>query len=200
MHQILPEAISQQILIQETRPDGTMKEITYEGLKSGVLAFLNAMPGGTIPMLNSVEKERAESVAAEAAAAEAASWAGDHGGWGGGWTNGGSEPTGQAWEEPGTAGDAAAMYAKGKGEGKSTFQGHCHKCGKWGHSQRFCGKSKGKAKDKGSGKGNFNVTGGQWKGEGKAEGKGKGNGNCHACEVWAFRPRVLQQRKRQRGA
>ena len=48
MNQILPEAISQQILIQETRPDGTMKEITYEGLKSGALAFLNAMPGGTI--------------------------------------------------------------------------------------------------------------------------------------------------------
>ena len=54
MHQILPETISQQILLQDSNKD---KDLDYEELKAGVLTFLATMPGGLLPMVANMEKE-----------------------------------------------------------------------------------------------------------------------------------------------
>ena len=54
MHQIFPESISQQILLQDRNKD---KALDYEELKAGVLTFLATMPGGSLPMVANMEKE-----------------------------------------------------------------------------------------------------------------------------------------------
>ena len=169
MHQILPDTISQQILLQESNKD---RDLNYEELKSGVLTLLSTMPGGTLPMVANLEKnEKLEG--------------NDHGvrheddGWwqGSDWHGANSAE----WPEPH---DVAAMYSKGQGKSKGKgFQGSCHNCGEWGHSQRFCPKGGGKGKSgKGESKGAFGYKG---KGKGKGalgyKGKGKGKGKCHNC-------------------
>ena len=167
----MPENISQQILLQETNSG---KDLTYDVLKKNVLTYLAAVPGGSMPMINNMERNSGPS-------SDEADWDNPADG---AWkeANGAEWPEVPEWYEgQQNMGDAAAMYnngkgKNGKGKGKG-FQGNFHVCGEWGHSQRFCPKGGGKGKGgkmnkgKGKGKGMF--------GGGKAKGKGKGA--CHAC-------------------
>ena len=164
MHQILPETISQQILLQDSNKH---KDLDYEEPKAGMLTFLATMPGGLLPMVANMEKENEYKHEDYGAHQKGDAWAGwQRHTWSG--------ASGADWPEPY---NAAAMYAKVQGKGKG-FQGSCGNCGDGGHSQRFCTKGGGKGISKG-GKGAKGKEKG--KGKGMLSNNNKGKGKCHNC-------------------
>ena len=79
------------------------------------------------------------------------------------------EGAGQEW--------GANAFSKGKGKGKSVFNGKCYICNQFGHSARFCqSKGKGKGKDKGFGKGKGSYVKGKGGDSWYSKVGGKGNG------------------------
>ena len=53
LHQILPERVSEHLLLELRNED---KDPTYEELRKGIISYLQALPGGTIPMVAPVEQ------------------------------------------------------------------------------------------------------------------------------------------------
>ena len=201
VHPLMAKAMLNALLPADAQTFLLMKvpaDADYKTYKTALIEYINNFSKGVAPMIQNLSKSKKKE---EREASGDYDWQ---------WHEGGGQGAPEAeWpggqEAEGEWGGDANGFAKGKGKSKGgkkgVFNGACHGCGEWGHSQRFCpkkgGKDKGggKGKDKGGGKRNQGKGWqGQWPGKGMYSfdyGQGQGDYGAWADSAYAPGPQGI---------